>query len=63
MCKNTHATYIREHRQNTFVKLSRFWLLRGWGGGGQVSESVKKENRDKNLFFQMLNEFLKICEK
>ena len=38
--------YIREHGQKTFVMISRFWLLRGWGRGrgGGVSKSVKKEN-------------------
>ena len=27
----TNLTYIREHQQKTFVTLSRFWPLRGWG--------------------------------
>ena len=25
---------VREHWQKTFLTLSRFWPLRGWGGGG-----------------------------
>ena len=51
----------REHQQKTFVKLSRFWLLRGWQG---PSESIKKENSWWKYFFQiLLNKVLKICEK
>ena len=37
---------LREHQQKTFVMLSGFWLLRGWGS---LSKSVKKENSYKNL--------------
>ena len=52
---------FREHQQKTFVKLSRFWPLRGWGGLG---ESVKKENLwQKSFLKKILNEVLKICEK
>ena len=25
---------IREHQQKVFVRLGRFWLLKGWEGGG-----------------------------
>ena len=45
--------YIREHGQKTFVMISRFWLLRGWGrgrGGGRVNP-LKKKICDKNLFY------------
>ena len=39
----------REHWQKTFVTLSRFWQLRGWG-----FELIrwKWKIRDKNLFFR-----------
>ena len=36
-----------EHQQKTFVMLSRFWLLRGWVGGGEGGgwgNLLKKEN-------------------
>ena len=57
------CSYLREDQQKTFVTLSGFWSLRGWGGGG-VSESVKKKNLSPKSFFQiMLNEVLKICEQ
>ena len=32
-----------EHQQKTFIKLSRFWLLRGWNGFSK-SIALKKEN-------------------
>ena len=32
---------LRQHRQKTFVTLSGFWPLKGFGG---LSESVKKEH-------------------
>ena len=52
---------VGEHWQKTFVKLSGFHLLRGWGS---LSESVKKWKFTLKIFFQiMLNEVLKICEK
>ena len=31
--------------------LSRFWLLRGWEGGGGLSESVKKGKFVMKIFF------------
>ena len=35
---------VREHWQKTFLTLSRFWLLREWGGGGGgLSEFAKKK--------------------
>ena len=45
---------VRQHRQKTFVTLSRFWLLikevGEWGVGG-LSESVKKGKfATENLF-------------
>ena len=39
---------VREHWQKTFLTLSRFWPLRGWGGGG-LSEFVKKKICDRNF--------------
>ena len=37
---------LREHRQKTFVTLSRFWLLMGWlrVGGEVLVNLLKKEN-------------------
>ena len=55
---------FREHRQKTFVTLSRFWPLRGWGGRGGLSEFVKKGKFVKTFFFQiMLYKALKTSEK
>ena len=39
---------MEECRQKTFITLSGFWLLRGWGG---LRESVKKKICDENLFY------------
>ena len=40
--KNIFIEYfLREHRQKTFVTLSRFWPLSGWGGW---VNPLKKEN-------------------
>ena len=53
--------HLREHRQKTFVTLSGFWRLKGWGS---LSESVKKGKFvTKICFSDMLNEVLKIREK
>ena len=51
--------------KKTFVTLSGFWLLRGWGGEGRdLSESFEKGKFVTKIFFQiMLNEVLKTCEK
>ena len=39
---------LKEHRQKSFVALSKFWPLKGVGGWlwgeGCLSESIKKEN-------------------
>ena len=40
---------IREHQQKVFVRLSRFWLLKGWEGEG-FSESSKKGNCMTKIF-------------
>ena len=40
---------VREHWQKTFLTLSRFWPLRGWGGRGGLSEFVKKKICDGNF--------------
>ena len=54
-CKTQNV--LREHRQKTFVMLNRIWSLRwGWGeggtgGGGCLSESVKKGKFVKKIFF------------
>ena len=40
-------------RKLTFVLLSRFWPLRGWGegeGGGGLSKSVKKRKFATKIF-------------
>ena len=39
---------IREHQQKSFLKVSGFWLLRGYGG---FSESVKKGKFVTKIFF------------
>ena len=43
---------LREYQQKTFITLSRFWSLRGWGGGGALSETfkIKKEFVTKIFF-------------
>ena len=54
---------LTEHQQKTFVTLSGFWPLRACGGG-VLTESVKKGQKKKKIFFQiMLNVVLKICVK
>ena len=40
---------LREHRQKTFVPLSRFWPLKGWEGG--LSKFVKKRKFITKIFF------------
>ena len=42
---------ITEHQQKSFVTLSGFWLLRGLGWEGELSESIKKGKFVTDLFF------------
>ena len=52
---------LREHQQKSFVTLSGFWPLWGWG---DLSESVKKGKFVTKIFFGlMLYETLKISGK
>ena len=51
------------HKERTekklFVRLSRFWLLKGV----RVNLLKKREIIDKNIFQVRLNEVLRICKK
>ena len=45
--KKNFRSYFRENCQKTFVTLSRFWLLRGWG---VWVNPLKKENLRQKSF-------------
>ena len=44
MLSNRKSDNAREHWQKTFVTLSGFWPLRGWGWQGVWVNPLKKEN-------------------
>ena len=51
---------LREHQQKTFVPLSRFWPLRGWG---VWINPLKKENlRQKSFFRKFWMRFYKVVK-
>ena len=52
--KKYFRRHFREYWLKSFVTLSRFWLLRGFGW-----IRLKRKNCNKNLFQIMLNEVLK----
>ena len=59
-CYFQTSKIIREHQQETFLTLTRFWLLKGWGG--DWGNLLKKENLWRKFVFQMLYDALKISE-
>ena len=64
MPKMTISSLLWKHKQDIYVMLSKFWPLKGWGGGGcELSESVNKRKIHEKILFQIvLSEVLKIYE-
>ena len=44
--------FLQGASTKTFVALSGFWPLSGWGRRGLMNPLKKRSNRDKNLFFK-----------